>query len=406
MAFSEPAPPCPDAPAVLLSAPMDTPAFVYDEQRVVAAAQRVASLAAQAGAKALYTLKPQSISPALRLIAPHVDGLSVSSLFEAKLSRDVLGACGTVHMTTPGLRADEIGAVAEVCDYLAFNSLSQWRALGPAVAGRCRCGLRLNPQLSFVADERYDPCRPHSKLGVPMAELLAAVRADASLARRLSGLHFHSNCDSATFVPLLETACRVESALTAVLDSLDWINLGGGYLYDEGGNGDALSQAAEMLGRRHGLEVFVEPGAAIVRGAGYLVATVIDLLARGGKEVAVLDTTVNHMPEVFEYQWSPPLAGCAADGPCRYILAGCTCLAGDLFGEYAFAEPLRVGSRVVFPDAGAYTTVKWHWFNGVRLPTVYALTGAGQLAEKKRFTYEDFLFRCGETADATLRARD
>jgi carboxynorspermidine decarboxylase len=84
------------------------------------------------------------------------------------------------------------------------------------------------------------------------------------------------------------------------------------------------------------------------------------------------------------------------------VLAGCTCLAGDLFGEYAFGEPLRVGSRVVFPGMGAYTLVKAHMFNGVNLPAVYALTEDGDLSLKRRFTYGDFASRCGADGDVPV----
>ena len=74
-----------------------------------------------------------------------------------------------------------------------------------------------------------------------------------------------------------------------------------------------------------------------------------------------------------------------------------TCLAGDVFGEYAFDEPLEIGSRVIFANVGAYTLVKAHMFNGVNLPSIYAYTTEGKLELKKRFTYEDFKSRCGDT---------
>ena len=103
--------------------------------------------------------------------------------------------------------------------------------------------------------------------------------------------------------------------------------------------------------------------------------------------MAVLDTTVNHMPEVFEYGFQPDVVGAMVSGPStgsgpavdddsphEYLLAGCTCLAGDLFGAYRFPEPLKVGDKVVFSNAGSYTLVKAHTFNGVALPSVYALT--------------------------------
>ena len=128
-----------------------------------------------------------------------------------------------------------------------------------------------------------------------------------------------------------------------------------------------LSEAASLIRDRYRAEVVIEPGAAFVRDSGYVVASVLDLFASDGKEVAVLDTTVNHMPEVFEYQFRPDVVGHHDAGGYEYVLAGMSCLAGDVFGEYRFDEPLRVGSRIVFSNAGAYTIVKANTFNGIPL---------------------------------------
>ncbi len=121
-----------------------------------------------------------------------------------------------------------------------------------------------------------------------------------------------------------------------------------------------------------------------------MVAQVVDLFESDGVQVAVLDTTVNHIPEVFEYQFSPDVVDDTNEGRYCYILAGATCLAGDVFGEYAFDTPLVVGSRVTFTGVGAYTLVKSHMFNGINLPTIYARTPAGELTLHKQFDYEDF----------------
>ena len=95
----------------------------------------------------------------------------------------------------------------------------------------------------------------------------------------------------------------------------------------------------------------------------------------------MLDTTVNHMPEVFEYQFRPDVVGASDLGAHEYVLAGMSCLAGDVFGEYRFDEPLRVGSRVVFSNAGAYTIVKANTFNGIPLPAIYELRDDGSFVE-------------------------
>ena len=108
-------------------------------------------------------------------MAPRLEGFAVSSLYEARLARSMLGDGGSVHITTPGLRPNELDEIARLCDYIAFNSLGQWDSMSPGLAGNSSLGLRVNPQVSFAEDCRYDPCRPHSKLGVPLDELEAAL---------------------------------------------------------------------------------------------------------------------------------------------------------------------------------------------------------------------------------------
>ena len=137
----------------------------------------------------------------------------------------------------------------------------------------------------------------------------------------------------------------------------------------------------EVVGllRSRGLEVFIEPGAALVREAGTLVSTVLDIVKNDNKLTAILDTTVNHMPEVFEYQFEPDVVNTVEDGKFSYILAGRSCLAGDIFGEYGFEKAINIGDSIVFPDAGAYTVPKWNRFNGIPFPTVYLMTTSGEL---------------------------
>jgi carboxynorspermidine decarboxylase len=158
---------------------------------------------------------------------------------------------------------------------------------------------------------------------------------------------------------------------------------------------DPLVEAVALLKRKYGVEVFVEPGSGMVREAGSLVATVVDLFERDGRRIAVLDASVNHLPEVFEYQFHLDVAGEVEESPHRYLLAGASCLAGDLFGEYCLDAPLEVGRKVVFEDAGAYSVVKAHQFNGINLPSIYLWEPDGTMKLIKTFDYPDFVSRCG-----------
>jgi len=373
---------------------MQTPAFVYDEAGLVDAAARISSAVRKAGAKPLFSVKAFAFLDGLRAFMPLFEGASVSSLFEARLARSVLTSGTTargVHVTTPGLRADEMVELSETADYISFNSLGQFERLRPQKSVRASIGLRVNPQLSFIEDSRYDPCRPFSKLGVPI-ETLALMSADERVGlESVEGLHFHTNCESMSLGQLLETVRLVDDQLPWMLERAKWINLGGGYQYDVIEDFDPLRQAVELLAGKYGLEVFVEPGEAIVGRSGYIASSVIDLFTSGDRQIAILDTSVNHMPQVFEYQYRADVLGADPSGKHSYVLGGASCLAGDLFGEYAFAEPLKIGSRVVFESMGAYSAVKWHMFNGLNLPNVYALNVHGKLDMKRRYTYEDYM---------------
>jgi carboxynorspermidine decarboxylase len=378
---------------------LETPAFVYYEQGIQDSCLKLRNAADAAGFEPLFAIKSFSLIDAISSMVPPLVGFATSSLFESRLARQAIGqqATGSVHITSPGLKLNEVEQLAMLCDYVSFNSLSQAERLVPAFVDQrnaacgnhCELGLRVNPQLSFIKDARYDPCRQHSKLGVPLARLVDVLQTAPHRLAPLTGLHIHSNCDSENPDEVRQTIAQLESRLSPWLGGFSWLNLGGGYDFSEL---DSEAQAAiRRLGEDYGLRVFVEPGASVVRSHGYIVASVLDLFESDGKQVALLDTSVNHMPEVFEYQYEPDVVGDSDTAEHEYILAGCTCLAGDTFGLYGFDQPLEIGSQVVFTDMGAYTLVKSHVFNGVGLPNIYALTSAGELVIKRSYSYEDFV---------------
>lgn len=373
---------------------LHTPAFICDEQQIGNDIELAANAIKDSHTSLLFAMKSFSIVSGLERIAQSIDGLHASSLFEAKLARQILGDQGIVHLTTPGLRADEIGEISELCDYISFNSISQWQSMRSRLHGKVNCGLRINPQLSVVSDKRYDPCRSHSKLGVTLDYLSTIIKDSPARLAEINGLLFHTNCDASDFNMLLNTVKHLEKNITPLLDQISWINLGGGYLFDETKDLQPLHQVIQIL-RGYNIDILFEPGASISRKAGYLVSEVLDIFESEGSQVVILDTTVNHMPEVFEYQFKPDIIGEVENGEYRYLMTGVTCLAGDIFGEFTFNEPLQIGSRVIFENAGAYTMVKAHMFNGVNLPTIYALTETGDLTLKKSFSYSDYLTHCG-----------
>ena len=378
---------------VLKDSVYSSPAFVLDETEVIKNLETLAELRTQCGCKVLYSVKALPFSAVIDMAQAFVDGFSVSSLFEARLADEVirqgsprdLAGQGSIHLTTPGIRHDELDELSLLCSHISFNSLSQYQRYAETAQAQSSIGLRINPKLSFLHDDRFDPCRRHSKLGVAIDELNRSIRLD-----QIQGLHVHNVFSATDFTPLIKTIDKLQQYLGPIgLAELEWLNIGGCYLFDQIDDHRPFVERVAKLIHDYGLEVYVEPGKAVVGRAGYLVATVLDSFVSDGETLVILDTSVNHNPEVFEYQRQPELHEHDPDGPYSAILAGCTCLAGDVFGNYRFKAPLAVGDKVVFKNAGAYTLIKANRFNGYNLPDIY-LSNSLRVKKLKHYEYQDY----------------
>src|SRR5205807_10522670 len=123
-----------------------------------------------------------------------------------------------------------IDQIIDLCDFVSVNSLSQWQRFKPRLVAKTSFGIRINPQVSFIDDHRYDPCRKHSKLGVPLDRLVGVMENEPGILRDVEGMYFHSNCDSSNFGQLLETVRHLDTKLSELLRQMRWMNIGGGYL--------------------------------------------------------------------------------------------------------------------------------------------------------------------------------
>lgn len=364
---------------------VSTPCYVVDEASLLANLRTLQSVAQQSGCKILLAQKAFSMFALYPQMRPYLAGTAASGLFEARLGREEMG--GETHIFSPAYRAEELDEILRLCDHIVFNSFGQWQTYrAKALAAGRSCGIRVNPAFSTQAHALYDPCAPFSRLGVT-AE---AFRADQL--EGLEGLHFHTLCEQGCDA-LLQTLAAVEAQFGAVLPRLKWLNFGGGHLITCAGYDiAALVACIRRVQATYGVQVYLEPGEAVAYRAGYLVTTVLDTL-HNGMDIAILDASAAcHMPDVLEMPYRPPLQGSAPIGekPFGYRLAGPTCLAGDVIGDYAFDAPLQTGDQLVFEDMAIYTMVKNNTFNGMPLPAIALLDTGGQVRLVKAFGYSDF----------------
>ena len=367
-----------------------TPAYVYSESVLLALARQAARISSQAGCELLYTLKACAIAPVLETLAPFVHGFAASSVFEARLAASVRRSDQSLHCYSPAYSPADIEATLSIADYLSLNSLIQLDTAVTLNAGTASLGLRINPGLSFAPDPRYDPSRPHSKLGVPLSHLEKMSRMPSAV----EGIHIHNNCESDDLGQLALSVNTLTGALRRV-DNLKWVNLGGGYYLGPETDPAPLEQTVCRLRSEFGVTAFIEPGTALVQQAGFLVSEALDVFPNDGVDIVVLDTSTSHLPEVFEYQYALSVTGTLDDGIHPANLVGRSCLAGDIFGEYRFADPVGAGKRVAIMNAGSYGHSRATPFNGIPIPSVYILREDGNFELVASYHYDEFAARNG-----------
>ena len=372
---------------------IETPAHLFCEDKLFKLLSEAETLCANTGVKLLFPLKTLAVVEVLKYISKHVVGFSASSLFEAQLAKSIKKTGQTVHFTSPGAFKD-VKNISQCCDYISCNSFLQLKEFSKYNPDT-KLGLRINPQMSFVKDERFDPCCRHSKLGIPVDEISKLSENEVrDLKTKISGIHFHSNSEAESLLPLFQTVEKICRTIPDLIENMEWFNFGGGYFYDlDPENEQYLKQTVELVKSCGCKNVFIEPGTALCADAGCLVASVIDIFESEGKTIAVIDATVNHMPEVLEFNYSPEMLEAEEESSYSYIIAGGSCLAGDVWGEYSFKQKLEAGSKLTFMSTACYSIVKAHMFNGINLPSIYWLDSKNKVKLIKQYAYNDYLSR-------------
>ena len=376
---------------------LPTPAYVIDQARLEQNGQVLAALAQRTGCHILLAQKAFSNYDFYPLLSQFLAGTEASGLYEARLGFEEMGG-KEVHVFCAGYREEEFGELLNYADHIVFNSIHQLKTLGPRAkeAGKS-VGLRINPQCSTQEGHAiYDPCAPGSRMGVTRE--VWDQQMDPDTLELLDGLHFHTLCEQ-NADDLATTLEAVEEKFGDVLPGMKWLNMGGGHhITRPDYQMDTLEGCIRHAQEAWGVEVYLEPGEAVALNAGYLVSRVVDLVENAGVHIAILDASAAcHMPDVLEMPYQPPILQAVAQpgGERTYRLAGPTCLAGDVVGDYSFAQPLHRGDLVVFGDMAIYTTCKNNTFNGMPLPDLWRLDPQGGLKQLTQFGYHNFKARLG-----------
>ncbi|KAF1074184.1 carboxynorspermidine decarboxylase [Halodesulfovibrio sp. MK-HDV] len=369
---------------------LPSPCFVVDEAKLADNAAILDSVQQRTGAKILLALKGFATYSTFPVLSGVLHGTCASSPHEARLGREEFG--GEVHSFAAAYSDNDMAEIIKYSDHIVFNSFAQLRKYRPLIQASERTikiGVRVNPQHSEGATPIYDPCSPGSRLGVRLENF------DENDLEGVSGLHFHTLCEQDADA-LDRTLEAVEKQFGHLLQNMEWLNFGGGHhITREGYDIDRLCACIERAKARYNVQVYLEPGEAVALDAGLLVATVLDVI-KADMDIAILDASAAcHMPDVLEMPYRPFVIDSAEKGEKvnSYRLAGKSCLAGDVIGEYSFDTPLKAGDRLAFTDMAIYSMVKTNTFNGLQLPAIARYNpSSGDLHVVREFGYDDF--RC------------
>ncbi len=362
-------------------AEIETPYYLIDETRLLKNLEKIQYIREKSGAKAVLALKCFSTWSVFPLMSKYMDGTTSSALYEARLGHETFG--GETQAYSVAWSQKDIEEVKTFANKVIFNSISQLDRFYDSVQGM-NVGLRANPGISYSHFDLADPARTASRLGVKDRAEIEAV------ADKIQGIMFHVNCENTDFDAFSKIVDQIGEMYGELLKKMEWVSLGGGIAFtNEGYPLDKFCERLKKFATDFDVQVYLEPGEASVLGSGFLITQVLDTL-KNEADIAIINAAVEtHMLDNLVYKEDGTII-LPEKGIHRFIVAGNTCLAGDIWGTYDFPTPLKVGDYIVFDNAARYTMVKMSWFNGVQMPSIVVKRLDGTVDVVREFTYDDF----------------
>ena len=218
------------------------------------------------------------------------------------------------------------------------------------------------------------------KFGVEIEESVALLSEAQKRGLQPVGITFHvgSQCIAVeSWVRAIRKSKIVWEKAKSQDIELKMLNIGGGfpvrYLEDVPSTTQIMKVIKNEINRNFSpnLDVFIEPGRALVGEAGVLVTTVIAKAVRNGNKWLYLDVGVfNGLMETIGGICYPVVV--SKNGPMsKWTLAGPSCDSFDTISDDVELPEVEVGDKVYIMSAGAYTTAYASSFNGFPIPKTY-----------------------------------
>jgi diaminopimelate decarboxylase len=364
-----------------------------------------------------YSVKANDVPAVIAAVTQRGFGANVVSRGEWALARRAGVPNDRITLEGIGKTPADLRAAARAASggeplrWIALESPEEAEALAGAAtrarAPRIDVLYRLNPDVAPETLTGLAVGAGATKFGMTETEIATAIEAGggADGPLRPRGIHLHVGSQLGA-VDAWRDAVRKALALAALwrgsIEAFDTVDLGGGFpVRPTGEPSPSPERFARELGplleavpdERRPTRLAIEPGRALVARAGWLVARVLHVRDRAGRQV-ILDAGMTELIRPALYGARHPIVALTSGGrpvdatprPDTLSAArveGPICESTDSLGTHDL-PPLRRGDLVAIADAGAYAASLGSAYNGRPRPPQVLLAADGSLALGRR----------------------
>ena len=354
------------------SAKIKTPFLLIDSEKV----REKASLIGRniRNAKLFYAVKANPDIKIIKFLNKLKTGFEIASEGELELLSSIGVDASRIISSNPVKTFKFLKMSASYgVDQFAFDSTAEVDKLVEYIPG-CRVYVRLT-----VPNEGSE--WPLSKkFGVELDEALALLLYAHEKGLRPFGVTFHvgSQC---TNVYSWNIALDKAKALWDMAEKkglkLKLLNIGGGYPINYTKNVVGIEAIEKNINKLiyerfpHDIDIYIEPGRAVVGDAGIFVSTVIGKAKREDQEWLYIDVGVFNglMESVGGIKYSYIVENSTQTRTKKpWTIAGPSCDSFDVIDKNVLLPETEVGSLVLILSSGAYTISYASEFNGFSIP--------------------------------------
>jgi diaminopimelate decarboxylase len=412
---------CEGLAASEVAARAGTPCFVYSAGTLAEHYRRVRDAFAPVRPLICYSVKSCGNLGVCRTLVGLGSGMDVVSGGELFRALAAGARPETIVYAGVGKRDDEIAAALDAGIFLLnveseeeFENIAR---IAAARGARCRCALRINPDVDPRTHRFTTTGTKETKFGVDIERARAFFRRyGRDPHARLVGLHLHIGSpvyETAPYVEAVRKALSLRAELLAEGFEVSVLDVGGGFAADyETGRSPAAADYARAIvpllepAVREGLQVVLEPGRSIAANAGVLLTRVQYVKRSGDKTFAICDAGMNALLrpshyDAFHFIWpAEPPAGFVparrtADpglpGLVPVDVVGPLCETGDYLALDRPLPPVKRGDLLAVFTAGAYGMSMASRYNSSPLPAEVLVDGDRLTVVRRRETYEDLV---------------